>query len=111
MANQSDIVLTDTQRKKAVLTDVAIPSDSKIRKKEHQKLEKYQGLKKELEKMSGVKATVVPVVIGALGAVTHKLGEWLQQIPGTTSEVSVQKSAILRTTNIQCRTLKLPDLW
>uniref|UniRef100_A0A3P9CNU3 GOLD domain-containing protein n=1 Tax=Maylandia zebra TaxID=106582 RepID=A0A3P9CNU3_9CICH len=35
-----------------------------------------------------VKVTVVPVVIGALGAVTPKLGEWLQQIPGTTSEIS-----------------------
>ncbi|KAL4000544.1 hypothetical protein ACER0C_008315 [Sarotherodon galilaeus] len=42
-----------------------------------------------------VKITVVPVVIGALGAVTPKLGEWLQQIPGTTSEISVQKSAVL----------------
>lgn len=31
----------------------------------------------------------VPGVIGALSAVTSKLGEWLQQIPGTTSETSV----------------------
>ena len=110
MANQPDIVLIDKQQKKAVVIDVAIPSDSNIRKKEHEKLEKYQGLKKELEKMWGVKATVVPVVIGALGAVTHKLGEWLQQIPGTTSEVSVQKSTVLGTAKILHRTLKLPGL-
>ena len=74
-------------------------------------MEKYQGLREELERMWGVKATVVPVVIGALGAVTHKLGEWLQQIPGTTSEVSVQKSAVLGTAKILRRTLKLPGLW
>ena len=111
MANQPDIVLINKQQKKAVVIDVAIPSDSNIRKKEHEKLKKYQGLKEELEKMWGVKATVVPVVIGALGAVTHKLGEWLQQIPGTTSEVSVQKSAVLGTAKILRRTLKLPGLW
>ena len=79
------------------MIDVAIPSDSNIKKKEHEKIEKYQGLKEELERMWGVKATVVPVVIGALGAVTYKLGEWLQQIPGTTPEISAQRSTVLGT--------------
>ena len=60
--------------------------------------------------MWGVTATVVPVVIGALGAVTYKLGEWLQQIQRKTSEVSVQKSAVLGTAKILYRTLKLPGL-
>lgn len=32
--------------------------------------------------------TVVPVVIGTLGAMIPKLGEWLQQIPGRTEEHS-----------------------
>ena len=35
------------------------------------------------------------------GAVTHKLGEWLQQIQGITAEMSVQKSTILGTARIQ----------
>ncbi len=73
--------------------------------------EKYQGLKEQLERMWKVKASVVPVVVGALRAVTPKLGEWLQQIPGTTSEASVQKSAVLGTAKILRRTLKLPGLW
>ena len=50
--------------------------------------------------------TVVPVVIGALGAVTHKLGESVPADSTTTSEVSVQKSAVLGTAK-----LKLPGLW
>ena len=50
MANQPDIVIIDKQQRKAVVIDVAIPSDSNIKKKEHEKLEKYQGLKEELEK-------------------------------------------------------------
>ena len=54
---------------------------------------------------------MVPVVIEALGAVTPKLEERLQQIPGTTSELSVQKSAVLGTAKILRRTIKLPGLW
>lgn len=47
-----------------------------------------------------VKCKVVPMVIGTLWAVTPKLKEWLQQIPGTKSEVSVKKSAALGTAKI-----------
>ncbi|KAK7930440.1 hypothetical protein WMY93_006835 [Mugilogobius chulae] len=111
MANQPDIVVVDKEQRRAVVVDVAIPSDGNIRRKEHEKLEKYQGLREELEKAWKVKATVVPVVIGALGAVTPKLDEWLQHIPGSTSDISVQKSAVLGTARILRRTLKLPGLW
>lgn len=58
-------------------------------------MEKYQGLREEQEKMLVVKKTVLPVVIRAQGAVTDKLGEWLQKISRATSEVSVQKSATI----------------
>ena len=77
----------------------------------YENLENYQGLKEELERTWKVKAKVVAVVIEALGAVTPKLKEWLHQIPGTTSELSVQKSVVLGTAKILCRTLKLPGLW
>ena len=58
-----------------------------------------------------VQAKVVLVVIGALGAGTPKLEERLQQILRTTSELSVQKSAVLGAAKILGRTLKLPGLW
>ncbi|TWW59227.1 hypothetical protein D4764_06G0007570 [Takifugu flavidus] len=105
------LIIVGQDQKTVVVIDVAIPSDSNIRKKEHEKLEKYQGLKEEIERMWGMKATVVPVVIGTLGAVAPKLSRWLQQIPGTTSEISVQKSAVLGTAKILHRTLRLPGLW
>ena len=111
LANQPDIVVVDKEQKRVVVIDVAIPADANIRKKEHEKVEKYQGLKEELEKAWKVKTSVVPVVIGALGAVTPKLEEWLQQIPGKTSDIWVQKSAVLGTAKILRRTLKLPGLW
>lgn len=40
-ANQLDIGVFDKQEKKAMVTDVAYPSDCNIRKKDHEKLEKY----------------------------------------------------------------------
>ena len=46
------------------MVDVAIPSDSNIRKNKQEKL----------ESLWGVKASVVPVVRGAIRPVTHKLG-------------------------------------
>lgn len=45
---------------------------------------------------------------GALGSLTQILEDWLQQIPATTLEASVQKSTVLETAKIQCRTFKLP---
>ena len=110
LANQPDIVVIDKQKKDTVVTDIAVTRDSNIKKKEYEKL-KYQGLKEEPERTWQVKAKVVPVMIGALGAVAPKLEEWLQQIPGTTSELSVQKSVVLGTVKILRRTLKLPGLW
>lgn len=61
------------------------------------------------EKMCEVKVSVVPMMIRVLGAVTHKLGEWLQQTPGTTSEVSVQRSPILQTAKILRRAHRGPE--
>ena len=53
-----------------------------------------------------MKAVVVPIVTGALGAVTPKLEWWLQQIPGTTTEISVQKSTLLGTAKILGQALR-----
>lgn len=37
-----DIVVVDKEQKRAVVTDVAIPADSDIRQKDHEKIKKYQ---------------------------------------------------------------------
>lgn len=58
MANQSDMAL-DKQPKRAAATDIATLSYSDIRKKKHEKLEKYRELNEEVEKM-------VKVVTGTL---------------------------------------------
>ena len=49
VANQQNIVVVNKREKKGEVVDVAIPTDSTTKK--HEKLEKYQGLKEELERM------------------------------------------------------------
>ena len=53
----------------AVVIAIAVPSEGNIKKKKYEKLEKYQGLKEELERTWKVKAKVVPVMMRALRAV------------------------------------------
>ncbi|XP_026569414.1 C2 domain-containing protein 2 [Pseudonaja textilis] len=50
LVNQPDMIV-DKDQKSAVVIDTAVPSDSNIRKKQCEKLEKYQGLKEELKQM------------------------------------------------------------
>ena len=75
------------------------------------KIDKYQPLEIELEKHCKVKIVVIPVVIGALGAMPDALASWLVQIPGHISESDLQKSALLQTANILRRVLRLSGLW
>lgn len=56
-----------------------------------------------------IKAKVIPVIVGALRAMTPKLGKWLQKLPGMTSEHSVPKTALLGTVKI-LRRFKLSGL-
>ena len=52
-------------------------------------------MKIELQQLWKVKIMVIPVVVGALDALADWLPGWLAQIPGTISEVELQKSALL----------------
>ncbi|XP_041844616.1 E3 ubiquitin-protein ligase DCST1 isoform X2 [Melanotaenia boesemani] len=58
---------------------------------------------KLLEKATG------PIIIGALGAVSPTEETWLQQIPGATSDMSVQRRS--RTAEILNRPLQLPEFF
>ena len=61
-------------------------------------IDKYQSWKIELEQLWKVKIImVIPVVVGALGAIANRLPGWVAQIPGTISEVELQKRALLGT--------------
>ena len=71
-ARRPDLILVDKKAKSCVITDVAIPGNCRIREKEIEKIEKYQNLKRELKRLWLLKKVeVVPVVVGALGALAR----------------------------------------
>ena len=70
-ARRPDIVFIDKKEREVVIIDVAIPGDDRVKDKELEKVEKYQLLKDEIAKVwHMLKVIVIPVVIGALAAVS-----------------------------------------
>ena len=69
--------------------------DTNVRKKEREKVAKYTGLWVELEKMWGLDAKTVPIIVGGLGAVTKNLGDELSKIPGSPDRFMCQKICLL----------------
>ena len=53
--------------------DFVVPADHRIKLKERETKNKYLGLAKELKKLWNLKVTIIPIVIGAFGAVTKGL--------------------------------------
>ena len=93
--------ITVVEKKQVWLIDVAIPGDSRIDQKEVEKITKYQDLKIEVERLWEKKATVVPVVIGALGAIPRDLTKHLKTLGlDKISPSQLQKAALLGTAHI-----------
>ena len=74
---------------------MACPVDTNVGKKEREKVAKYTGLRVELEKMWGLDAETVPIIVGGLGAVTNNLGDELSKIPGKPDRFMCQKICLL----------------
>ena len=70
-----DVVEVDRDKETCNIIDIAVPGDAGIVEKEKEKVEKYQDLRREVAQLWNVKAKVVPVVVGALGAVTPNLSK------------------------------------
>ena len=91
--DQADIVFIDKKEREVVIIDVAILGDDRVKDKELEKLEKYQLLKDEIAKVWRMrKVIVVPVVIGALGAVSVNFNEYMRQIGVNVRLEIIQKS-------------------
>lgn len=97
------VVVTDKQ---VHIIDVAIPGDSRVDQKEIEKITRYKDLQIEIQRLWKKKATVVPVVIGALGAIPVGLSKHLATIGvNRISQGQLQKAALLGTAHILRRYL------
>ena len=80
-----------------------------MKEKELEKLEKYQLLKDEIAKLWRMrKVIVVPVVIGALGAVSVNFKEYMKRIGVNVRLEVIQKTALLGTAMILKKLLSVP---
>jgi hypothetical protein len=98
-ARKPDLVIVKKKAREAIVIDVAIPGDTRIVAKELEKKLKYQDLAIELQRLWELrKVSVVPVVIGALGAIPPELPKHLKTI--AIEDVTVQqlqRTAVLGT--------------
>jgi hypothetical protein len=83
-----------------MVIDVAISGDRNVIKKEAKKILKYKDLTTAIQRMWNVKARVIPVIIGATGAISRSFRKYVSDIPGNRDVKELQKTAILCTVHI-----------
>ena len=79
------------------IIDFAVPGDSEIEEKKKVKIEKYQDLRRELQKVWNMRMKIVPLVVGSLGAIPKQFGNILKETGIRVEIGQVQKTALLGT--------------
>ena len=103
-----DIVFIDEKEREVVIIDFAMSGDDRVKDKELEKLEKYQLLKDGIAKVWRMrKVIVVPVVIGALGAVPVNFKEYMKRMGVNVRLEVIQKTAVLGTVKVLRKVLSL----
>ena len=107
-ARRPDIVLVDKTNKEVKIIDIAVPGDSRVKEKELEKLEKYQYLREEIGHVWQMRsATVVPVVIGALGVISDKFEKHIKKLGVKIATDVIQKTALLGAARILRKVLSI----
>ena len=86
-ARRPDLVVVDKKERSCKMINFAVPGDSTIEEKEKDKIEKYQDLGRELQKIWNVKVKIISLVVGSLGAISNQFGNRLKQI-GITARIA-----------------------
>ena len=102
-----DLVVADKKERSCKIIDFAVPGVSRIEEKEKDKIEKYQELGKELQKIWNVKVKIIPLVVGSLGAIPKQFDNRLKQIGITAGTEQVQKIIVLGTARILRKVLEI----
>ena len=83
-----------------MLIDVAILGDRNIINKKAEKVLKYKDIIIEIQRMSNVKAKVIPEIIGVTGTISKSRRQYLSSITGKHEIKELQTTAILGTAHI-----------
>ena len=101
------MVLVDKKERSYKIIDFAVPGDSRIEEKEKDKIEKYQDLGRELQKIWKVKVKIITLAVGSLGAIPKQSGNRLKQIGITVGIAQVQNTVLLGTSRILRKVLEI----
>ena len=104
-SRRPDLVLVDKKDRIGKIIDFAVPGDSRI-EEEKDKIEKWQDLGRELQKIWNVKVKIIPLVVGSLGAIPKQFGNRLKQIGITVGTAHFQKTVLLATARILRKVLE-----
>ena len=85
--------------------DFAVQADHRAKLKESEKQDEYLDLAWELKKLWNMKVTYIPIVIGVLSIVTKGLIQGVEDLEITGRVVTIQTTALLRSTRILRRVL------
>ena len=102
-----DLFVADKKERSCKIIDFAVPGDSRIEEKEKDKIEKYQDLGRELQKIWNVKVKIIPLVVGSLVAIPKQFDNRLKQIGITAGTAQVQKTVSLGTARILRKVLEI----
>jgi hypothetical protein len=105
-ANRPDMVYIDKQTKKWLIIDFSVPWDGNIVFKEDNKIQRYYPLVCEMRRMYDADCIVVPLVVGALGALPKRLSKYLKQLDLEHTMFGLQHSALIGTHNILKKVLR-----
>ena len=104
-----DVIVSDKEKRECKIIDLAVSGDQNIKVKELKKIAKYQDLRSQVQKLWDVKATVIPIVVGALGTVNEELENHLKNIGVPIITSCLQKAALLETALVLRRVLGISE--
>ncbi len=100
-ARRPNLIIINKKERTCRIVDFVVP----VELKECEKKDKYFDLTRELKKLWNMKVTIIPIVIGALGTVTKRLVQGLEDLEITGRVETVQTTALLRSARILSRVL------
>ena len=104
--SRPDIMVLEKKKRRCLIIDVACPFDTRLLKKEQEKIEKYQDLKREIKRIWQCQdVIIIPVIIGALGTVHKNFERWIKKLEITIDFAKLQKACLLGSARIMRKVL------
>ena len=100
------MIIIDKNSKKTHVVDFAVPADHRIEVSQQRKIENFQDLKRELQKLWNLKISMAPVVIGAFGTIPKSLEKHRNELNVEINISQMQTTILLNSARITRKVLK-----